>query len=162
MRLAFATTARSLGNLTVLCFVLTGLASTGTRLASAQELPSRQVTLFGIVATPGSAMVDPKLKTIAPELRKYWPNYGFKLLEVQSRRLTVGQSLTCQKLGAFAAQTSLLVPVDANGKVQLRFELEEGGVLQMATIVTTPPNQPFFFDKPLPNGSRLLIGIGAR
>jgi hypothetical protein len=162
MRLAFATTRRSLGKLSVLCFVLTGLAGPGTRPASAQELPSRQVTLFGIMATPGSNVIDPQLKTIAPELRKYWPNHGFKLLEVQSRRLTVGQSLTCSKLAGFAAETSLLEPLDINGKVKLQFALGEGGRFQRATIVTTPPNQPFFFDKPLPNGARLLIGVGAR
>ncbi|HEV3121613.1 MAG TPA: hypothetical protein VGY53_06910, partial [Isosphaeraceae bacterium] len=66
-------------------------------MASAQEIPSRQVTLFGILATPGSNTIDPRLNSIAPELKRYWPNYGFKLLEVQSRRLMVGQSLTCQK-----------------------------------------------------------------
>ena len=31
-----------------------------------------------------------------------------------------------------------------------------------ATFVRTPPNQLFFCDKMLPDGSRLLIGLGGR
>src|SRR5258707_1034404 len=38
--------------------------------AVAQDLPSRQGTLFGVLATPGSNTIDPQLKSIAPQLRK--------------------------------------------------------------------------------------------
>jgi ABC-type phosphate transport system substrate-binding protein len=131
-------------------------------IAVAQDLPSRQVTLFGVLATPGSTTIDPQLKSIAPQLRKLLPGHGFKLLEVQSKRLGVGQSVACDKLNQYSAEAGLLDPLDDNGKVQIRFALGYQGQMQAATIVTTPPNQLFFFDKVLEDGSRLLIGIGAR
>jgi len=141
-------------------------------LAVAQDLPSRQVTLFGILATPSSTAVDPQLKTIAPQLRQLLPGHGFKLLEVQSKRLTIGESVSCSKLSGFVAETSLLNPLDTNGKVELHFALGEKVAqgspgtqnvqMQAATIVVTPPNQLSFFEKQFPDGSRLLIGMAAR
>lgn len=144
--------------------------------AVAQEMPSRQVTLFGILATPNSANVDKELKGVEPQLRQLLPGYrgGFKLLESQSKRLLTGQMLTCRRLNGFVAQVSLMNPLDVNGKVQLRFALgtrnqppqspnDDSGVeFAGATIVSTPPNQLSFFDKPLADGSRLIIGMGAR
>jgi hypothetical protein len=35
-------------------------------------------------------------------------------------------------------------------------------MVQLESQVSTPPNQLFFSDKLLANGSRLLIGVGAR
>lgn len=128
----------------------------------AQRPDSRQVTMFGILATPGSTSVDPKLSTLAPQLRKLMPNHGFTLLEVQSKRLSPGKKVACQKLNGYSAEATLMDVLDVNGKVDLRFALGAAGQMQSATIVSTPPNQLFFFDKPLSDGSRLLIGIGAR
>jgi hypothetical protein len=48
------------------------------------------------------------------------------------------------------------------GKLRLEFTLKRDGVNEFSTAVTTPPNQLFFIERPLPNGPRLLIGIGAR
>lgn len=141
-----------------LLFVSTALAGTST----AQQVPSRQVTVFGILATPGSNQIDPQLKSIAPQLQQLLPNHGFKLLEVQSKRLTPGQSVTCTKLNGYQAEAQLVTLQDPNGKVQLRFALGYNGSMQAATIVSTPPNQLSFFDKPLSDGSRLILGIGAR
>jgi hypothetical protein len=124
--------------------------------------PARQVTVFGIVAVPNASMVDPKLEAVAPQLRKLLPNHGFTLLDVQSKRLTSGQTVTCDLGGGSTASTTLLQPLDDNGKVQLRCEIQLGGMPQHATIVATPPNQLFFCDKLRDDGSRLLIGIGAR
>jgi hypothetical protein len=144
-----------------------GLVGTGSAeppsLAIAQDLSSRQVTLFGVLATPGGDAVDARLKTMAAQLRKLMPGYSFELLEVpRSKRLATGESLVCENLKNFSAEITLLDPLDVNGKVQLRFSLGCNGELQMATVVSTPPNQLFFFDKPLENGSHLLVGIGAR
>jgi hypothetical protein len=152
------------GLLRVAGLVLCGLICT-TALPSralAQDLPSRQVTLFGILATPGSTTIDPQLKNMAPQLRKLLPGYGFKLLQVESKRLAVTQTVACEKLNQWSVETTLLDALDDNGKVQLRLALGYQGQLQMATIVSTPPNQLFFFDKALDDGSHLLIGIGAR
>lgn len=140
---------------------LIGLVAASTR-APAQDALSRQVTLFGIVATPGSTRIDEKLESIGPQLRKLLPGHGFELLEVQSKRLVPGQSVSCTKLNGFGAETRLLDALDPNGKVQLQFALGQGGQLQMTTVVSTPPNQLFFIDKLQANGSRLIIGIGAR
>jgi len=124
--------------------------------------PARQVTVFGIVATPQSPTIDPKLAKIEPQLRKLLPNHGFRLLDVQSKRLVAGQSVACNLGGGFVAATALVQPLDANGKVQLRCELSWNEESQLETLVTTPPNQLFFCDKPLLDGSHLLIGVGAR
>ena len=123
---------------------------------------ARQVTIFGIVATPSSSKIDPKLKAIAPQLRKLLPGHGFTLLDVQSKRLVAGQAVTCKLGKGFSAATTLTEALDVNGKVQLRCEILENMTTQLATQVATPPNQLFFCDKMLPSGSRLLIGIGAR
>lgn len=122
----------------------------------------RQVTLFGIIATPNNPMIDPKLKSIAPQLRKLLPDHGFKLLDVQSRRLVSGQSVQCKLGGGFVASTTLVTPLDEDGKVELQCEIVQNNLPQLGTLVATPPNQLFFCDKMLENGSRLLIGVGAR
>ncbi|HEV3165782.1 MAG TPA: hypothetical protein VGZ22_17270 [Isosphaeraceae bacterium] len=143
---------------------------------SGQDLPSRQVTLVGILATSDSTKVDKKLKEVEPQLRQLLPGYtgGFKLLEAQSKRLTQGHSITCRKLDGFVAKTTLMVPLDDNGKVQLNFAFgtrmanpqnsddDSGDVMQASTIVTTPPNQLSFFEKQLADGTRLIIGMAAR
>jgi hypothetical protein len=152
------------GLLGLAAFTVFGLVSrvAPSAFAIAQDLSSRQVTLFGVLATPGSTAVDPQLKSTLPQLRKLLPGHGFKLLEVQSKRLTIGQSITCDKLNQFTAEAGLINSLDDNGKVEIRFALGYQGQMQMATIVSTPPNQLFFFDKALDDGTHLLIGIGAR
>jgi hypothetical protein len=123
---------------------------------------ARQVTLFGVIASPFDPAVDPKLAKIAPQLRKVLPNHGFKLLAVQSKRLTAGQTVTCPLDDGFTAAATLNVPADENGKVQLRCAVLLNQAVQLESLVTTPPNQLFFCEKALPNGTRLLVGIGAR
>ncbi len=130
--------------------------------ARAQGLGSRQVTLFGILATPNDSSLDPKLQPIAQQLRTLFPNHGFKLLGAETKRISTGQSVTCALGGGYDAGAQLLNPYDADGKVQLRFQLDQNMQIDFATIVTTPLNQLFFCDKMLPNGSRIVIGIGVR
>ncbi len=122
----------------------------------------RQVTLFGVIASPYDTAVDPKLEKILPQLRKLLPNHGFKLLDVQSKRLTAGQTVTCDLEQGFTTTATLIQPVDDNGKVQLRCAVLQNQTVVLESLVTTPPNQLFFCEKSLPNGTRLLVGIGAR
>lgn len=131
--------------------------------APAPAEPARQVTLFGVVATPFDPAIDPKLAKVATQLRKILPNHGFKLLGVQSKRLTAGQTVTCE-LGetGFTAAATLNQPADENGKVHLRCAVLQNQAVQLESLVTTPANQLFFCEKALPNGTRLLVGIGAR
>jgi len=128
-----------------------------------QSPPARQVTLFGIHAVPGGNKTDPKLKKIEPQLRKLFPGHGFTLVKVESKRLTVGQTVTCTmaKTG-FVAGAELVNYLDGDGNLQFKFALELDGQTEFATLVRTPPNQLFFCDKMLPDGSRLLIGLGGR
>ena len=146
-----------------LALTLAPLATPVSPSAHAQtEEAGRQVTLFGIVATPNSTLIDPKLARIETQLRKLLPNHGFKLLDVQSKRLSAGQTLSASLGNGFVAETELIQPLDPNGKVQLRCGLAWNQVTQFETLVSTPPNQLFFCDKMLVDGSRLLVGIGAR
>jgi hypothetical protein len=121
-----------------------------------------QVTLFAIVATPGRNVIDPKLAAIAPQLRKLLPDHGFKLLEVRSKRLAAGQSIRCNLGHGLTASTTLVRPLDENGKVNLRCGLLLNETSQFDIPVATPPNQLFFCDRMLDDGTRLLIGVGAR
>ncbi len=139
------------------------LASGLDRAEAGGEKKTRQVTICGIIADPNSTAIDPKLAKIEPELRKLLPNHGFKLLDVQSKTLHPGQSVACNlKSGGYTADAILDDPLDANGKVRLTCQLAQYNVVQLQTMVTTPPNQLFFCDQALANGTHLLIGVGAR
>jgi len=132
------------------------------RLLRAQASTALQVTVFAIVATPDGGEIDPKLVQIEPQLRKLLPGHGFKLLGVRSKRLRAGQSVRCDLEGGLIASTTLMRPSDENGKVELLCVLAANGVTQFNTLVATPPNQLFFCDQMRNDGTRLLIGVGAR
>lgn len=134
----------------------------GSRSSAQPPRTTRQVTVFGIVAVPGTTTIDPKLKLVAPQLRKLLPNHGFRLLDVKSKRLAAGETVSCELGAGTAASATLILPLDDNGKVQVRCALVQNGAPQSATVVATPPNQLFFCDKQRDDGTRLLIGIGAR
>lgn len=139
----------------------------GPRLPQAQAQfpvaePTRQVTLFAVIAVPGQSAIDPKLAGIEPQLRKLLPGHGFKLLDVRSKRLRAGESVECDLGSGWTASTHLLLPLDQNGKVELRCRLLLEGAVEFDTRVATPPNQLFFCDRLIDNGQRLLIGVGAR
>ena len=131
--------------------------------ASWQGAPARQVVVFGVLATPGSSTMDPKIAPVVQtQLRRVLPGHGFKLIKVQSERVLPGQSVVCNMGGGFVASTTLMNPLDANGKVQIRYDLSHLDAPQFQTIVATPPDQFNFFDKMLTNNNRLLVGVGAR
>lgn len=131
--------------------------------ASWQGVPARQIVVFGVLATPGGQTMDPKLTPVVQaQLRRALPGHGFKLLKVRSERVMTGQSVVCDMGGGFVASTTLMNPLDPNGKVQIRYELSHFEDSQFQSIVATPPDQFNFFDKMLPNNDHLLIGIGAR
>lgn len=124
--------------------------------------PAFQVTVFGVVAKPGSMAVDPKLANIATALRKFRPDHGFELRGVESESLTPGQAVRCDIGDGLTAEARLLSGLDAGGKVRIKFTLLRAGRSEFTTTVTTPPNQLFFCEKPLGGSDRLLIGVGAR
>jgi len=121
------------------------------------------VVLFGVLATPGNQAMDPKIAPVVQaQLRRTLAGHGFKLIKVQSQRILAGQSVVTNMGGGFVTSTTLMSPLDPNGKVQLRYELSHLDVPQFQSIVATPPDQFNFFDKMLPNNDHLLIGVGAR
>jgi hypothetical protein len=131
--------------------------------SSAQEATGRQVVMFGVLATPGSTAMDPKISpVVAARLRRTLPGHGFKLVGVKSARLVAGESLALPLGGGFATKAQLITPLDAKGKVQMRFGLSLDGFSQFQSIVTTPADQFNFFDKMLTDDTHLLIGVGAR
>jgi hypothetical protein len=143
-----------------------GLGAVGAFAPARAQPPmdpaARQVTLFGVIASPFDLALDPKLAAVEPQLRKLLPNHGFKLLGVQSKRLTANQAVVCDLGDGFSASALLVDPLDRNGKVVLRCTVARNQAAMLESLVATPPNQLFFCDKPLPNGTRLLVGIGAR
>jgi hypothetical protein len=122
----------------------------------------RQVTLFAILAIPSSSEVDPRLDTVKTQLRKVLPGYGFKLRDVLSKRIEAGQSLTCDLGNGYKAEALLVKSLDENGKVQLRCNLTYKGIKEFSTLVKSPVNQLFFYERSLRQGTRVLIGVGAR
>jgi hypothetical protein len=132
-------------------------------LASGQETPGRQVVMFAVVATPNSTTMDKKISpAVAARLRRTLPNHGFKLIKVKNVRLVAGESAGLDLGYGFTTKAQLVTPLDANGKIQMRFDLSLDGLSQFQSMVTTPADQFNFFDKTMPDNSHLLIGIGAR
>lgn len=132
----------------------------GSILAADESV--RQVTVFAILATPGSKTVDPRLGSIKSQLRKVLPEYGFKLLTVESKRIESGQTVTCDLGNGYKAETILVQSLDENGKIRLRCTLALEGMHEFSTLVKTPANQLFFYERLLKDGTRMLIGVGAR
>ena len=118
------------------------------------------MTVFGVIATPGSKTADSNLATIKTQLDKFLPKHGFKLLDAQSKPIVAGESVTCDLRNGYSLVASLVQPVDENGKVQIRCELFRDQDREFSTLVKTPPNQLFFCQHALQDGSQLLIGVG--
>jgi hypothetical protein len=144
------------------------IAFSGVRLSRAQEEGesnaeiARQVTVVAISATPGTKTADSKLAIIRSQLEELLPKHGFRLLGAQSERIVAPESVNCDLSNGYTASISLVKPLDDNGKVELRCELLRQNARQFSTLVKTPVNQLFFCQRTLPDGSQLLIGVGAR
>jgi hypothetical protein len=123
---------------------------------------ARQVTVFAVVATPGTKTVDSRLSTIKTQLDRLLPKHGFRLLDARSNRVVAGEPVTCNLDNGSNVVASVIRPMDENGKVELRCELFRGEDRQFSTLVSTPLNQLFFCQRELADGSQLLIGVGAR
>jgi hypothetical protein len=123
----------------------------------------RHVTVFAVVATPSGKAVDSNLERIQSYLSRLLPGHGFKLLDAQTARIVAGESVECKLTHGYAVETTLVRPIDEDGKVQLRCELSLDGERQFSATVRTPLNQLFFCERPyLTDGSKLLIGVAAR
>ena len=143
--------------------IASGAAALATVPVRGQGMvPGRQVTVFGVLATQGQGQDDPKLKEILPQLRAALPGHSFKLLKVDSKRVVAGEAVACDLGGGFGATSQLMTPLDANGKVQLRFLFSDDGLAVYNSVVSTPPNQVFYVNRVVGPGERLIIGIGAR
>ena len=121
---------------------------------------ARQVTVFGVLATPNAKTVDSRLSNIQSQLDKLLPKNGFKLLDARSERIVDGESITCSLGHGYKLTTLLVKPLDENGKVELRCELFRDKVSEFSTLVKTPLDQLFFCQRALSDGSQLLIGVG--
>lgn len=145
--------------LATLLVVLTPPAGAGW---PGQGMGVPQVTLFGVLATPGAKGADKELATIAPQLQRLLPNHGFKFLGSRSSPLRIGETLSCPLGGGWSAEVTMMVPMDPEGKVNVRFTIHHVGEPSFQRVVRTPPNQLFFSDITLPDGNRLVLGVGAR
>jgi len=127
-----------------------------------QVMGGRQVTVFGVHATPGEGKDDPRLKAVLPGLRGLAPGHTFRLLKVESKRTLAGESVDCDLGEGVAASATLLDSFDPAGKIQLRFGLTVGGVPLYQTVLATPANQIVYVNRQLPSGDRVILGVGAR
>jgi hypothetical protein len=124
---------------------------------------ARQVTVFGVLATPYAKTVDSRLSNvIQSQLEKLLPKNGFKLLDARSGCIVDGESITCSLGNGYSLTTRMVKPLDENGKVELHCELFHDEVSEFATLVKTPLDQLFFCRRELSDGTQLLIGVGAR
>jgi hypothetical protein len=129
---------------------------------TSEDVTARQVTVFAILATSDPSAIDPRLAGVETQLRKVMPDHGFKLLDVQSKRIVARQAVSCDLGNGYKARTELVRPLDENGKVELRCSLALKSEPVFSTLVKTPPNQLFFYERSLKDGARVLIGVGAR
>jgi hypothetical protein len=140
-------------------------ADSGGSAPSSNQDRDWQVTVLGILVMPratGDAF-DPRLSNFKNPLRKLIPaDHGCMLLDVRSDRLSSGQSLQCDLGKDRLAKVTLLDPLNPDGKVKLRCELTQGKKRLSISEVASPPNQLFFCEHSLGDGSKLLIGVGAR
>jgi hypothetical protein len=143
---------------------LAGLrASRAESQANSDSQIVRQVTVFGIVAMPKGESVDKDLSPIKASLSRLFPQHGFKLLDSQSARIVAGESVECALGHGYTVEVTMVRPIDENGKVELRCELSLDDELQFSATVRAPLDQLFFCERPfLTDGSKLLIGVGAR
>ena len=92
LAIELAVAALAFGGLVLgLCGLHVSRAEMDTKTADDE---ARQVTVFGIIATPGSKTADTNLATIKTQLDKLLPKHGFKLLDAQSKRIVAGESVT--------------------------------------------------------------------
>lgn len=142
--------------------VLVAVAAIGVVGPPALAQSAPQVTLFGVLATPGEKTVDKDLAAVAAQLRKLLPDHGFKHLGSRSRPLAPGQEVEVVFGGGWSASLQMILPIDADGKVQMKYTVHHEGEPSFQRIIRTPPNQLFFGDVALPDGRRLVMGMGAR
>ena len=77
------------------CWDCAGFMCRGPRWIQRQPTTTaRQVTVFGIIATPGSKTADSNLASIKTQLDKLLPKHGFRLLDAQSKRIVAGEIVT--------------------------------------------------------------------
>jgi len=91
---------------------------------TSEDVTARQVTVFAILATSDPTAIDPRLAGVETQLRKVMPGHGFKLLDVQSKRIGSKQAVSCDLGNGYKARTELVRPVDENRKVELRRSLD--------------------------------------
>jgi hypothetical protein len=125
------------------------------------DIIARQVTVFGVIATPGDRTTDTRLERYNDELSKLIPMHGFKLLDAQSDRIIDGESVTCAFGNGYSVKAALVKSLNENGKVEIRCELFHDEACQFSTLVKSPLHQLFFCQEALTDGTQLLIGIGA-
>lgn len=128
--------------------------------------PACQVTVIALLVSRDEMKdgLDPRLDKIKKQLRKLIPeNHGIKLLDVQqSDSLSVDQAVTCKLGDGRLARVTLIEPPNPEGKVKIRCELTKRKTRLSVSEVATPMNQLFFCEHTLEDGSKFLIGIGAR
>lgn len=118
------------------------------------------VTVFAIRAVPGASAIDPRLAPVRVQLRTIAPDDSLELIATRSEPLKPGETLACDLGDGRSADTTFEKETD--GRIVLRCTFKDGDTPPFSTRVDAPENQLFFYERPLGDGSRALIGVGAR
>lgn len=118
------------------------------------------VTVFAIRATPGATGIDPRLAPVRVQLRSIAPDDGLELIATRSEPLKPGETLSCDLGDGRSADTTF--EKEEAGRILLRCAFKDGDSPPFSTLVDAPENQLFFYERPLGDGARALIGVGAR
>jgi hypothetical protein len=118
------------------------------------------VTVFAIRAVPGTSAIDPRLAPVRGQLRTIAPDDSLTLIATRSEPLKPGETLSCDLGDGRSAATTF--EKEEAGRIVLLCTFKDGDSLPFSTRVDAPENQLFFYERPLGDGSRALIGVGAR
>lgn len=143
--------------------LLLGVAGCTTRQEPAPSTGAGRsvtVTVFAIRATPGGSALDARLSPVRGQLRTIAPDDSLELIATRSEPLKPGETLACDLGDGRSADTTF--EEEEAGRIVLRCTFKGGDSPPFSTRVDAPENQLFFYERPLGDGSRALIGVGAR
>ena len=113
---------------------IVSLVVCGSLTAAPARADDVKVTVVAILATERNATVDEKVKCIADEVKKLYPNLtGFRQAETITKNLSVGKNDTFKLVDAEVATVTVDEATDQEGKVRLTIKPPQVGQISYST-----------------------------